>query len=67
MPRDRIGHLETRIDRLRDDVDQLTRTVAKQNEIVAEHRRQWLIFLEGLHPAPPRIDAARGLADLLST
>ena len=71
MPRDRVAHLEARLERLSSEVDQLVRTVAAQNEIVAETRRlsktlagQWVQYLEGLKSAQ---DPAAVLAGLLST
>lgn len=62
MPRDRVADLEARIDSLKDEMELLRKTVANQNEIVIEHRRQWLIFIQSLRPAPPRIDPADLLA-----
>lgn len=71
MPRDRVAVLEARLEKLKSEVESLTRLAAAQNEIVAENRRlsktlasQWMQYLEGLKTP---LDPAAVLAGMMST
>jgi len=70
IPRDRVGNLETRLEKTNADIDQLTKVVGALQQMVIKARSEWEITRRGLYAAldtGETPDVAALLADAYST